>query len=171
MGKTSKAAAAVQAPAVGGRYLTSRLGAGVFGLEITKVQEIMGLLPVTYVPQMPAFVRGVINLRGHVIPVIDLRLKLGLEPEPDTEKTCIIVVKMGPDCGDLEVGMVVDEVHEVLTLDRGQIDPAPDLGGTINTDFILGMGKAEKKVVILLDVENVVGKQEIEALSQIRQSA
>ena len=124
---------AAGASSCAGRYLTSRLGGELFGLQISKVQEIMGLMPITRVPRMPDDVRGVIDLRGHVIPVMDLRLKLGMPPGEDTEKTCIVVVRIDHDGGAMEVGLIVDEVRDVTGFHDDQIDPAPDLGGSLDT--------------------------------------
>ena len=147
-----------------GKYLTFELGGEVYGLEILKVQEIIGIMNVTRVPRTPEFVRGVINLRGQVIPVIDLRLKFGLESREDTEKTCIIVVQVV--CADSEVtmGIIVDEVSEVLDIELEQIEGTPSFGSSVDTDFILGMGKIAEKVVMMLDVDKVLSGSEIAAV-------
>jgi len=139
-----------------GKYLTFHLAGEVYGLEILKVEEIMGMMDVTHVPQMPAFIRGVINLRGRVIPVLDLRLKFGLESQENTMKTCIIVVELGIGTDRMIMGVIVDEVAEVLEIASDQIAPAPEFGSNVNTDFILGMGKIGQKVVMLLDADKVL---------------
>jgi len=143
-----------------GKYLTFQLGIEVFGLEILKVQEINGLMNVTPVPRTPPFVRGVINLRGKVIPVVDLRLKFGMEEHPDTEHTCIIVVQVRRIDSQVTMGIIVDEVSEVLDIKAEQLEPAPSFGASVQTDFILGMGKVGQKVVMLLDVDRVLSSDE-----------
>jgi purine-binding chemotaxis protein CheW len=137
-----------------GKYLTFRLADEEYGVEILKVQEIIGMMNITGVPQTSMYIRGVINLRGKVIPVIDLRLKFGMEAVDDTEHTCIIVLEIH----DHRVGIIVDEVCEVLDILSKNIEPAPPLGNDISQDFILGMGKIGDKVKILLDLEKVLGE-------------
>ncbi len=126
------------------------------------MREIIGIMDITAVPQMPEYVKGVINLRGKVIPVIDLRLKFGLPPAEYTDQTCIIVV----DIGSL-TGIIVDTVQEVLDIEAAQIDPPPPLGANVDTSFILGLGKVKDEVKILLDVDKVLSSEE---LSEIEQS-
>lgn len=148
-----------------GKYLTFQLGAEVYGIEILKVQEIIGLMNVTHVPRTPTFVRGVINLRGKVLPVVDLRLKFGLASQDDTERTCIIVLQVA--CADSRVtmGILVDEVSEVLDIRADQLEPTPSFGGSIDTDFILGIGKVGQKVVMLLDADRVLNSREISTVA------
>jgi len=143
-----KASAATQ---LGGKYLTFKLSGEEYGLEILKVREIIKIMDITAVPQMPAYVKGVVNLRGKVIPVIDLRLRFGLPEAEHTEETCIIVVNVGT-----EMGVVVDTVQEVLDITDQQIEPPPALGGDVDTEFILGMGKVGDRVKILLDIDRVL---------------
>lgn len=150
-----------------GKYLTFSLGGEVYGLEILKVQEIIGIMTVTRVPRTPEFVRGVINLRGKVIPVVDLRLKFGLDKVVDTERTCIIVMQVTKDDTSVTMGVIVDEVSEVLDISGAQIEEAPEFGGQVDTEFIMGMGKIEKKVIMLLDVDRVLTGGEIEAVSNL----
>jgi purine-binding chemotaxis protein CheW len=150
-----------------GKYLTFRLGAESYGIGILKVQEIIGVMAVTHVPRIPEFIRGVINLRGKVIPVLDLRLKFGLEGRPDTERTCIIVMQVARDEGHVTLGAIVDEVSEVLYIESAQIEPPPAFGGCVNTDFLLGMGKVGGKVIILLDVDKVMATDEIVHLKEV----
>jgi purine-binding chemotaxis protein CheW len=142
--------------AQGGKYLTFSLASEEYGLEILKVREIIGIMDITFMPQLPNYVKGVINLRGKVIPVIDLRLKFGLEPAEYTEQTCIVVV----DVGSL-VGVIVDTVQEVLDIDASQIDPPPPLGASVDTSFVLGMGKVKDDVKILLDIDKVLASDDI----------
>lgn len=134
------------------KYLTFVLNREEYGLEIMRVKEIIGLMEITPVPRMPEFVRGVINLRGRVIPVVDLRLKFGMEHTEDTQETCIIVV----DLNDTLMGVVVDRVSEVLDVAQTDIEEPPSFGIDLDTSFILGMGKAKSKVVILLDIRKVL---------------
>lgn len=145
-----------QVTAQGGKYLTFSLASEEYGLEILKVREIIGIMDITSMPQMPSYVKGVINLRGKVIPVIDLRLKFGLEPAEYTEQTCIVVV----DVGSL-VGVIVDTVQEVLDIDASQIDPPPPLGASVDISFVMGMGKVKDDVKILLDIDKVLGSDEL----------
>jgi purine-binding chemotaxis protein CheW len=147
--------------ALGGKYLTFNLASEEYGVEILKVREIIGIMDITSMPQTPAYVKGVINLRGKVIPVIDLRLKFGMEPAEYTEQTCIVVV----DVGAL-VGVIVDTVQEVLDIDDDQIDPPPPLGAAVDTSFVLGMGKVKDDVKILLDIDKALSSAEMSALVQ-----
>ncbi len=148
-----------------GKYLTFKLGAEEYGLEILKVQEIIKMMEITKVPRTPDFVQGVINLRGKVISVVDLRLKFGLEPKDTTDKTCVIVVQIRAASSTLITGITVDEVSEVLDITPDQIEPAPEFGAAVDTAFILGMGKIAKKVVMLLDVDKVLCGDELARLS------
>lgn len=157
-----------------GKYLTFKLGAEEYGLEILKVQEIIKMMDITHVPRTPAFVRGVINLRGKVIPVVDLRLKFGMESRETTDKTCVIVVQVshaGSASGSVTMGTIVDEVSEVLDIGGEQLEPAPEFGTTVDTDFILGMGKVAKKVVMLLDIDKVLSSGELAAVNKVAKVA
>ncbi len=145
------------------KYLTFSLGDEEYGVEILKVREIIGLMEITKVPRMPEFVRGVINLRGKVIPVIDLRLKFGMAAEEDTERTCVIVV----DLGETLIGVVVDKVSEVLAIAESEIDDTPAFGVSVDTEFILGMGKTKGKVIILLDIKKALTFGEIKTLAEV----
>ncbi len=144
-----------------GKYLTFCLRQEVYGLAILKVQEIIGVMSVTQVPRMPSFVRGVINLRGKIIPVIDLRVQFGLDAQQDTSKTCIIVVQIERDGLRLTMGIIVDEVAEVTDLKDEQIEPPPSFGTSVSTEFLLGMGKVASKVVMLLDIDRILSSQEL----------
>ena len=139
-----------------GKYLTFALASEEYGLEILKVREIIGYMEITAVPQTPAYVKGVINLRGQVIPVIDLRAKFGMETMETTEETCIIVVEAGQGDRSFSTGIVVDHVEEVLDIAGEDIEEAPQFGSAVNTDFILGMGKIGDSVKILLDIDKVL---------------
>jgi len=145
-----------------GKYLTFVLADETYGLEILKVREIIGLMDITAVPRTPEFVKGVINLRGKVIPVVDLRLKFGLPEAQHTEETCIIVVNVL----SVEMGIVVDKVSEVLDIVTEEIEETPSFGAEVNTDFILGMGKANGKVTILLDIVKVMAGSDLSGVSE-----
>ena len=145
-----------------GKYLTFVLCEEEYGLEILKVREIIGLLDVTPVPQTPAFVKGVINLRGKVIPVVDLRLKFGMPEAEYTKETCIIVV----DVAALLMGIIVDTVSEVIEIKEEEIEPAPSFGEKVDVKFILGMGKIKGKVKILLDIDRVLSSEELSAVEK-----
>lgn len=142
-----------------GKYLTFFLAGEEYGLEILKVSEIIGLQPITRVPRMPEFVRGVINLRGKVIPITDLRMKFGMGAE-DSEDSCIIVVQMR----GIQTGIVVDRVSEVVAINESDIEDAPSFGAGIRTEFLLGIGKAGGRVKLLLDIDKVLATTEIAAL-------
>jgi purine-binding chemotaxis protein CheW len=144
-----------------GKYLTFALANEEFGLEILKVREIIGIMEITAVPQTPEYVRGVINLRGQVIPVIDLRAKFGMEAIETTDQTCIIVVEISQDDRKFNTGIVVDHVQEVLDIVGDQIEDSPQFGSNVATDFILGMGKIGDSVKILLDIDKVLASEEL----------
>ncbi|MDL2226109.1 chemotaxis protein CheW [Deltaproteobacteria bacterium OttesenSCG-928-M10] len=147
-----------------GKYLTFQLAEEGYGIGILKVREIIGMLPVTPVPQTPMFLKGVINLRGQVIPVVDLRLKFGLMEEEYTERTSIIVVEVKGVSNNIPIGIVVDTVSEVINIQAQEIEPAPTFGASINTGFILGMAKTEGGVKILLNIDQVLSAEELGAL-------
>ncbi len=146
-----------------GKYLTFQLADEEYGLEILKVREIMGMMDITMVPQTPEYLKGVINLRGKVIPVVDLRLKFGMEEAEYNKETCIIVVSVD----NILIGIIVDTVSEVLDIMPGEIEPSPKFSSSIRTDFILGIGKAKGSIKILLDIERVLSPEEMEALESI----
>lgn len=141
----------------GGKFLTFFLAGEEYGLEILKVHEIIGMMPITSVPRTPGFIKGVINLRGKVIPIIDLRLKLAMDSTDQTDETCIIVVQ----AGGLEIGVIVDKVSEVLDIADSDIEDAPSFGTDVNSDYILGIGKSEGRVKLLLDIDRVLTMQEV----------
>lgn len=151
-----------------GKYMTFKLAQEEYGLEILKVREIIGLLDITRVPRASSFVRGVINLRGKVIPVIDLRLKFNMPQVEATDQTVIIVVQYNYNNVDATMGILVDEVVEVLDIQAENIEPPPNFGGgEVNTEFILGVGKADKRVVFLLDIGKVLSHGEVLSLVQL----
>ena len=148
------------AEAQAGLYLTFELGTVTYGIGILKVQEIIGIMKVTHVPRTPEYVRGVVNLRGKVIPVVDLRLRFAMESMDDTDRTCIIVLQVAEAAGDVSMGVIVDEVAEVLEVTADQLEPPPALGLSVDSSYILGMGKVDDKVVLLLDVDNVLSGED-----------
>lgn len=150
-----------------GKYLTFKLADEEYGLEILKVREIIGLLPITSLPRTPVFVRGVINLRGKVIPVIDLRQKFELEVAADTDQTCIIVVDVAGQFGSVQIGILVDSVSEVLDIKGEEIEDPPAFGSSVDTAFILGMAKAKGSVKILLNIEKVLSQSELEHVASV----
>lgn len=150
-----------------GKYLTFELGPEEFGIQVLKVREIMGIQDITAVPQTPACVKGVINLRGKVIPVVDLRLKFGLNGIPYTQRTCIIVVQVAGDAGPMLMGIVVDGVSEVLNVASGDVEDTPDFGQGVTTPYILGMAKAKGKLKILLEIDRVLSSQDLQGIERI----
>jgi purine-binding chemotaxis protein CheW len=145
----------------GGKFLIFLIANEKYGLEILKVREIIEMMDVTSVPTTPAFVRGIINLRGKVIPVVDLRLKFGMEAKENTQRTCIIVVNLARTAQEMTIGIIVDGVSDVLDIDQDQMEPPPFFGVNIRTDFILRMGKVDQKVVMMLDLDRILSEQEI----------
>ncbi|NLN60393.1 MAG: purine-binding chemotaxis protein CheW [Deltaproteobacteria bacterium] len=150
-----------------GKYLTFSLDAEEYGIEILKVKEIVGMMNITRIPQAPAYIKGVVNLRGKVIPVVDLRLKFGLDAMDYTERTCIIVVEILAGDKNMAVGVIVDSVSEVINIRGNDIQETPAFGGHVNTDYILGMAKTNGGVKILLDIDRILSSAEITVLEQI----
>jgi purine-binding chemotaxis protein CheW len=164
---TSKEPSSNKAPATReGTYLTFRLQDEEYGIAILKVKEIIGMMEITPIPKMPGFIKGVINLRGKVIPIIDLRLKFGLDSASYDERTCIIVVEVPGHSGEIALGLVVDAVNEVSNIKEGDVEDTPSFGVDLEAKFILGMAKSEGGVKILLDITKVVGKAELAGLAQ-----
>lgn len=152
--------------ALAGKYMTFKLSHEEYGLEILKVREIIGLMDITHVPRTPEFVRGVVNLRGKVIPVVDLRLKFAMAKTEATDQTVIIVVQYSFGTTDLTMGILVDEVVEVLDIAADQIEPPPTFGSaSADTSFILGVGKADKRMIFLLDIGRVLTADELARVS------
>ncbi len=149
------------APNRDGKYLTFSLGKEEYGISILKIKEIIGMMPITSVPQTPEFVEGVINLRGKVIPVVDLRLRFEMEPREYTERTCIIVVEVEGESGNVLIGNVVDSVSEVLNIKAEEIEDPPTFGTKVSTESILGMAKLEGRVKILLDIDRVLNIEDL----------
>jgi purine-binding chemotaxis protein CheW len=147
----------------GGKFLTFFLADEEYGIEILKVQEIIGLLPITHIPRSPVFIKGVVNLRGRIIPVVDLRLKLSMEEAGHTERTCIIVVKTST----LHIGVIVDKVCEVVNIAGDNIDDTPVLGQAVDNEYILGIGKVGERVKLLLDIDKVLSADDLQHFQAI----
>jgi purine-binding chemotaxis protein CheW len=150
-----------------GKYLTFTLDDEDYGIGILKIKEIIGMVPITPVPQTPEHLKGVMNLRGKVIPVVDLRLRFGMDAIDYTDRTCIIVVEIASAGGTVQIGIVVDSVSEVLNIKGDEIEDTPTFGTTFNSDYILGMAKTDGGVKILLDIDQVLTAREITALEQV----
>ncbi|BDV42464.1 chemotaxis protein CheW [Geotalea uraniireducens] len=143
------------------QYLTFKLADEVFAVDVAKVREILEYTSITKVPQTPGFMRGVINLRGSVVPVVDLRLKFGMSETEQTINTCIIVVEVLHEEETLILGALADSVQEVFELEPEQIEPAPRIGTKLNTDFILGMGKYGEQFIMILDIDKTFTSDEL----------
>jgi purine-binding chemotaxis protein CheW len=158
--------------ALSGKYLSFLLQAEEYGVRILRVREIIAIQDVTPLPRMPEYIRGVINLRGRIIPIIDLRLKLGMTAPENTAHTCIIVLEVeGQSEGEIvQIGCVVDTVSEVLDIAAGQVEPPPRFGSSIPVDFILGLGKVgeenQEKVIALIDIDRVLSQSEVSELTR-----
>lgn len=151
----------------GGKFLTFSLIGEEYGLEILKVQEIIGIMAITPVPRTPEFVKGVINLRGKIIPITDLRQKFQMNLPEQTSETCVIVVQIAQNGNKLTMGIVVDKVSEVLDIATEQVETPPSFGVNVDISFILGMGKVGNKVIIILDVDKVLSGKEIAIVDRI----
>jgi purine-binding chemotaxis protein CheW len=162
-----QAAAAARDDQRAGKYLAFRLGKEEFAIQVIKVREIMGIQDITAVPQTPVYVKGVINLRGKVMPVVDLRLKFGLPEIEYGQRTCVIVVQVQGASDRVLMGIIVDGVSEVLNLAAADIENTPDFGEGIETPYLLGMAKAKGRVSILLDIDQVLTTQEIQHIEAV----
>ena len=150
-----------------GKYLAFHLGNEEFGIQVLKVREIISVQDITAVPKTPAYLKGVINLRGKVIPVLDLRIKFGLEPEPYTQRTCIVVVQVAGENGPIQIGVVVDGVSEVLNIALQDLENIPDFGSGDPIPYVLGMAKMKDGVKILLDIDAVLTSREFQGLKTL----
>ena len=151
-----------------GKYLTFTLQGEFYGIDVLKVREIIRLTTITAVPQMPRYIRGVINLRGKIIPVLDLRLRFEFANADNTDQTCIVVVQVKlPDGKATQMGLVVDGVEEVINIADADIEETPSFGGQICTDFIIGIAKVKGSVKALLDIDGVVGADTIKGLKNV----
>jgi chemotaxis signal transduction protein len=145
-----------------GKYLTFRLDDQDFGIDILRIKEIIGMMPIRSMPQSPPFIRGVVNLRGEVIPVMDLRARFGMEEKEYSERTCIIILDVGNGAGTSRIGVIVDSVSEVVEMKASDIEDPPRLGDSSKTRYILGMAKQESRVKILLDMDQVVSRENVQ---------
>jgi purine-binding chemotaxis protein CheW len=152
---------AIEAITVIRQYLTFNLDKEIFAVDVAHVREIQEASAITKVPRTPEFMRGVINVRGSVVPVVDMRLKLGMPAVADTIDTCIIIMEIGLDGDIVVMGALADSVQEVFELPPEQIEPVPKIGTQLNTRFIKGIGKHDEKFVIILDIENILSTDEI----------
>ena len=150
-----------------GKYLTFALAGEEYGIGIKKVREIIGMMTITQVPQTPLYIKGVINLRGKVIPIVDLRLKFGMAAKEYTERTCIIVVEIKGEGKTIPMGLIVDSVSEVINIREIDIDDTPTFGSALDTDYILGMAKMAGGVKMLLDIDRVFGETEVVNFSNL----
>lgn len=151
-----------------GKFLTFFLGSEEYGVKIMKVQEIIRMQQITAVPRTPDYVRGMINLRGRVIPVIELRTKFGMEKENDSEKTCIVVVHVHAEDKKVVVGIIIDDVREVRDLLPSDIENTPAFGMGIANEFIMGIGKLSERVIMLLDIDKVLTEEELHEVATIK---
>lgn len=149
------------------QYLTFVLDAEVFAVDVSRVREILEMPSITKVPQVPAFMRGVINLRGCVVPVIDLRLKFNMEEAVQTVNTCIIVVEVSMDGESIVLGALADSVQEVIEMEASQIEAAPHIGSHLKTEFIRGMGKHDGRFVMILDIDKVFSSEELAVVQRL----
>lgn len=153
-----------------GKYLTFQLGDEEYGIEILKVQEIIGIMNITRVPRTPPYVRGVINLRGKVIPVVDLRLAFGMPSKEYTGRTCIIVVQVTKASSEIVMGVIVDDVSEVANVNGEQIEPPPSFGAAVDNEFIHGMAKVNEKVLILLNIDRALSDDDLASVGAAMQN-
>jgi purine-binding chemotaxis protein CheW len=149
------------------QYLTFKLGDEIFALDVAKVREILDFTTVTKVPQTPDFMRGVINLRGSVVPVVDMRLKFGMSSTEKTVNTCIVVVEVSLDEENIILGALADSVQEVIDLEPDQIEPAPRIGTGLRTEFIRGMGKSDSRFIMILDIDRVFSAGELSTVQEM----
>jgi purine-binding chemotaxis protein CheW len=152
----------------GGKFLTFMLGCEEYGISIQKIKEIIGIMDITNVPRSPAFIKGVINLRGKIIPVMDLRLKFELTGKEYNQRTCIIVVELNFADMTRLMGIVVDTVSEVVNIQKSDIELPPQYGSLVDTSFLTGMGKVKGKVVLLLDIDQVLDRDEKVLMNEIK---
>jgi purine-binding chemotaxis protein CheW len=166
MSEIDTAAGEFRPAALAGKYLTFALADEEYGLPVLKVREIIKMMDITAVPQVPGHIKGVINLRGKVIPVVDLRLKFGFPSQEYTERTCIIVVEVALSAGPVMLGIIVDHVSEVLNILPEEIEQTPEFGERVKTDYMKGIAKVKGKVKILLDLDRVLGAEGVVTVSR-----
>ena len=150
------------------QYLTFKLGVEIFAIEITKVREVIDFAGVTKVPGTPEYMRGVLNLRGSVVPVIDLQMKFGMGTTKKTVNTCVIIVEVPMEDGVTQLGALADSVQEVVDLEQSQIEPPPRIGMNLRTEFIKGMGKSGDQFIIILDIDKIFSEEELNIVEDIQ---
>ena len=148
------------------QYLTFNLADEMFGIEVVQVREILDVIKITKVPQTPDFMCGVINLRGNVVPVVDMRLKFGMTKTEKTVDTCIVVMEINVDNETTILGVLVDSVEEVIELEQKDIEPAPKIGTRLRIEFIKGMGKKDDKFIIILNIDKIFSSEELLMLNK-----
>lgn len=158
----------IELRAKSGKYLTFKLGPEEYGIEILRVQEIIGLMSITKVPRLPDFIRGILNLRGKLIPVIEMRSRFGMESISDHDRTCIIVVQIPSSPDILTMGILVDSVSEVVNIETNELEPPLKLGEGIDVNFMLGIAKQGQKVILILDIGKILTTLELDHLEGVR---
>lgn len=151
-----------------GKHLTFVLNKEEYGIPINRVKEIIGMMDITSIPRTPKFIKGVVNLRGKIIPLMDLRLKLDMGEQEYTERTCIIVVELNFEGVQRQMGIVVDTVSEVVNIQANELEPPPQYGTQVEGDFLIGIGKVKGKVILLLDIQRVLNPEEMKLLKEIK---
>jgi purine-binding chemotaxis protein CheW len=159
------AIAAIQTDQRAGKYLTFQLGKEEFAMQVVRVREILRVQEITAVPHTPDYLKGVMNLRGQVVPVLDLRVKLGIQEQEYTQRTCIIVVQNDSESHHRVAGVIVDAVSEIVNLQASEIENTPDFGGGVATPYLLGMAKIKGRVKILLDIDVVLAAEDMPGLA------
>jgi purine-binding chemotaxis protein CheW len=157
------ATASINKPSLG-QFLTFTLGKEIFALDIARVREVLEITTVSYIPRTPDYMRGVINLRGHAVPVVDMRQKLDMSRVEDTVDTCIIILEVELGGSQLVLGALVDSVREVVEMPEGTIEPAPKMGTAVRADYIMGMGRQGDQFIIIVDVDAIFGGEEMLAV-------
>lgn len=147
-----------------GKYLTFSLGREDYGIPILQVREIIGMMEFTVIPKTPAYIKGVINLRGKIIPIMNLRAKFGMPEIEETEKTCIIVVEFKVNEITRPMGIIVDQVSDVVNIDESEMEKALDYGATVDGDFLTGLGKIKERVVMILNIEKILTTEDVISL-------
>lgn len=150
----------------GSKFLTFLLGEEIYGLPIKKVKEIIGMMEITHIPKTQGYIKGVINLRGKIIPIVDLRLRFGMAEKAYTERTCIIVIEVDAHESQRLVGIVVDAVSEVATIQKSDIEPPPQFDAQIEGDFLTGLGKTKDKVIMILEIGKILNREELAGLNR-----
>jgi purine-binding chemotaxis protein CheW len=150
----------------GGKFLSFLLGEEIYAIPIKKAKEIIGMMAITHIPKLQGYMRGVINLRGKIIPIMDLRLRVGMAEQAYTERTCIIIVEVGAQGNQRLVGIAVDAVSEVVTIQTDNIEAPPEFDTQIEGSFLTGLGKLKEKVVLILEIEKILNREELAGLKQ-----